>query len=80
MRTRVIDIVKVSFLVILLVSACSAFAIPAGPVPLPPDVNQLAAIPAGPVPLPPDAIPAGPVPLPPDAIPAGPVPLPPDAV
>ena len=81
MRPGTLNVIKVVILALLVVTACSANAIPAGPVPLPPP-STLAFIPAGPVPLPPPGfIPAGPVPLPPPTtvafIPAGPVPLPP---
>jgi len=58
---------KAGILAILFVAATSVYAMPCGPVPLPPS-NQMAAMPCGPVPLPPDAMPCGPVPLPPDAV------------
>jgi len=64
MRPGTLNILKVVILALLVVTACTANAIPAGPLPLPPP----AFIPAGPLPLPPPAfIPAGPLPLPPPA-------------
>ena len=75
MGTSKFNILKVVILGLLLVTACTANAFPAGPMPLPPTH----AFPAGPMPLPPvTAFPAGPMPLPPvHAFPAGPMPLPP---
>jgi len=74
MRPGTLNIIKVVVLALLVVTACSANAIPMGPMPLPP-----AFIPMGPMPLPPAFIPMGPMPLPPAFIPMGPMPLPPAA-
>ena len=66
MRPGTLNILKVVILALLVVTACTANAIPAGPMPLPPPSTSF--IPAGPFPLPPPStsfIPAGPFPLPP---------------
>ncbi len=52
MSTRTMDLLKVGFLAVLLISACTAFAAPMGPFPNPPDVAAMA--PMGPFPNPPD--------------------------
>ena len=72
MSTSKLNILKVVVLGLLIVTACTANAIPAGPFPTPPSF-----IPAGPFPTPPSSIPAGPFPTPPAFIPAGPFPTPP---
>jgi hypothetical protein len=62
MRTGTLNVIKVVILAMLVVSACAANAIPAGPFPVPPSASF---IPAGPFPVPPSFIPAGPFPVPP---------------
>ena len=52
MRPGTLNIIKVVVLALLVVSACTANAIPGAPMPLPPH-NVIAEIPGAPMPLPP---------------------------
>ena len=68
MSSRTLNVFKFGVIVLLLASVCSASAIPAGPLKVPPP-SLAAAIPAGPLKVPPPslavAIPAGPLKVPP---------------
>jgi len=71
MSSRTSQVLKFGVIVLLLVSVCTASAVPYGPVRLPPP-SLMAAVPYGPVRLPPPSLAA--------AVPYGPVRLPPPSV
>ena len=71
MGTRTLGLLKVGFVVLLLVAAVSASAVPYGPMKLPPPSVAIT-VPYGPMPLPPPSVavvvPYGPMKLPPPSI------------